>query len=192
MSDTKDKIIEVHALSKLDDIAIRTYYMYQLLDKLIRSNKKTFWERISGPLGIVTTVLSIFAFILKPDLWLVISIIYVVLFLAIFIIPIIEASKSKEQESLEDEVNLGIYLDEAAKYTSQIKLMKSFADSNNVLVKTFIADTCKALQSSVVFLLETIHDLRNDGKYPNCLKEIGRDEKWVEDAISYANSELKE
>jgi len=163
-------------LRSMHDSAIRGYYTYELLNKLLTSQERSPLQEISTPLGIASSVLAIFAFLQLPASRNLILVAYGIVIVVVAGGPIAER-KLRKRNGLDDVVYLGIHLDEAAKYLNEIVLSKSYDRSE--AVEDFVEDTKDALLGTLPFLREKIKTLKDRKEYPDCLGDMGRSEKWL-------------
>jgi len=141
----------------LHDSAIRSYYTYELLRKLIRSQARSVWEEISTPLGIVASVISIFAFVESPPSRNLVIVVYAVAMLVVVGAPIIER-RYRGKNGLDDITYLGIYLDQVAKYVYEMKLASTWRKEDQI-VTDFIDDTEDVLRGILTRLQDRIRKL---------------------------------
>jgi hypothetical protein len=176
-------------LRSLNDSAIRGYYSYELLKRLLLSQEKSFWEEISIPLEIVASVVTIFMLIQNPGSYAVVGLAYGIAIVIVVGGPI-AAKRRREREGLDDCTYLGIFFDEVAKYANEIELANRF-DSSLPTVRAFMIDTAAALKKSVERARRRIERLRTNGQYPSCLGKLGRNEDWVRSLDLRAKSILQ-
>jgi hypothetical protein len=176
MTHQDEDLTALWTLKSLHSNAVRGYYTYVYLRKLLRSQEKSIWEELSIPLGIAASVVSIFAIIQSPASFALVLVAYSVAIFVVGVVPIIER-RYRRENGLDDEVYLGIYLDEISNYVSEIELARIFRQSE--AVKNFVQDRKDALGVTLSYTRSKISKLKASHEYPDCLKRVGRSEEWV-------------
>jgi len=189
-SNNRKDLVNLYLLRSLNDSAIRIYYTYEFLSKLLRSQEKSLLEEISVPAGIVASVISILAFIQTPGSRDLVMAAYGVAMAILVVAPLLER-KLRKKNGLSDVTYLAIYLDEVTKYTREIKLAERYNESATE-AKEFIDDTKDAIRCTLPYLRRKIKNLREAGRYPKCLEEIGRSEHWLQTLQSHVKSVVGE
>lgn len=188
----QNKDILIHMLSAINDVAIRAYYVYYLVTKLVRDQEKSIWEKIALPLSIASSIVTILIFIQNPKSWLIIAIIYGAIMLVLILGLVFDKLRGKGKEVLKDEIYLGIYLDQVLKSMKELKLILELGEPQNTSHKDFAISTIQILQSSLSFLTKKINRLRNKGRYPKCLELLGRSDVFVESTFKQAEVLIEE
>jgi hypothetical protein len=163
-------------LRTLHDSAIRGYYTFELLRRLVRSQEKTLLEQIQTPADIVAAVVGIWAFIAYPSSAYIVVAAVTILIVILASLPFIKRRFWKSDD-LDDLVYLGIYLDQVAKYVNEIKLAQAYASSKAVI--DFIDDAKDALRGNLPYLRKKLEKFNRVGEYPACLEKLGRSENWM-------------
>jgi len=185
----KNKIttqLGIHLASALDDIAIRNYYLYYLLRKLVSQNKKSLIGAISQPLALAATLMGFLFSLITPTSIKAIVIIYSAVMALLIGLVILDKSRQKGTRVLEDEIYLAIHLDQVTKYARQLKLTLSVFDIRNEVANAYIEKSAMILKESLDGVNDFISILRGAHRYPRCLCDFGWNEKFANERIKEA------
>lgn len=158
--------------------AIRSYWTFEILRKLLRSQQKTIWDDLSTLLGIAASVVTVFAIIEYRDSGIVALVAYVVAIGIIGGVRIYERRSLQNEEVLDDVVRLGIYFDQVANYTYENELAHRYNQSDPSVI-AFLENSGDSLRVATGHLRKQIASLGKSNRYPECLAQIGRTEDWA-------------
>ena len=100
-------------LRSLNDSAIRSYYTYVVLTKLLRSQDKSLSEEIAVPVGIAASVVSIFVFLQIPASRDLVLIAYGIVIAVMLVVPNVQRYRRyRKKNGLDDVTYLAIYFDD--------------------------------------------------------------------------------
>jgi len=177
MSEPDRDALALWRLRSLDNSAVRSYYIYEYLRRLLRSQDKSVLDNISMPVGIAASVFSIIVFFQSPGSRNEVLLAYGIVIFILAAIPVLER-KYWRKNTLDDITSLGIYLDLASKYEHELRMAINF-DQTDPSIAEFIEDSKDALLGILPFVQTEIAKLKTRDEYPRCLAKLSRSEAWV-------------
>lgn len=166
-----DKVRDVLVLSATDDIAIRSFYTYQLLEELIQAQRKGMLDLASTVVGILAGTIGIIEFVQLPAVSFQIGLATVTIIVVIVIVWFF-LRRYFFQKTAQYGGYLGILLDEVLKYGGQLRILDTCEDKSSDFGKWFLKHTIEATRASRKQIDEIKGDM-SENELAQVLDEFG-------------------
>lgn len=181
-----DLNVNIRTLSTLDDIAIRSYYVYMLLTRLVGEQQKSTLELISLPLNFFALLFTLFLLIEKPWPPVVTILLYAIGISILIAANLRDKRKQRGKKSLEEQIYMAIYIDEMLKDTKELTIVFEYGSTKDKMSQEFVRDVTESLEACIEYVETQIEELTESKIYPECLADFGMDEDFVNRALAQA------
>lgn len=177
---TDDSLTDYYVLAAMQDVAVRSYYIFQLLEESVYRQRESFLNLVATFLGSMAAVVSVFSLFQVPGQWPLVATVLVAA-LSLIVIGVLLARKAARKEGLlrRETIFLQV-IDEATKCTNRIRLLDAYSGAHPELASLLRDETARSLGASIIDIKAWGSRLEAAGKFAEALETIGRDRAWYD------------